>query len=297
MNTHMNRVGLGTYPFAGVYNPISRDQAKEIVKIFIEKDGYYIDTAPVYGFGEVEILLGEVLKNYTREKYYISTKCGYIDVVGKTYQTVQKSAKYEDIILECERSLKRLQTDYIDLYLVHWPDAHTPFEETMRALFKLQKEGKIRAIGASNVTLGQLREYNIRGGVKFIQNRFSVIHRSISQEMETYLIDRAIQLVPYHVIDRGLLTEKVFEKKGNLVIENWVKTSLSPIAKRLGITLAQLAIAWALRQTFTGFVIVGATSSTHIKTNAEAGANVLSDASYQEIEKAYKTLENTIESK
>src|SRR3972149_2862748 len=95
--------------------------------------------------------LGEALRDYSREKYYIATKCGYVDVKGKTFHTVQKSGRYEDVIAECEKSLKRLRTDYIDLYFVHWPDPITPFDETMSALIKLQKDGKIKEIGISNV--------------------------------------------------------------------------------------------------------------------------------------------------
>src|SRR3989344_3246972 len=90
----MNRVGLGTFPLAGVFNPITRNQAKSIIKSFISKGGYYIDAAPLYGFGEVEILLGEVLKDYPRDKYYVATKCGFIDVEGKTFSTIHKSGKY-----------------------------------------------------------------------------------------------------------------------------------------------------------------------------------------------------------
>jgi len=310
-----NRVGLGSFPLANVFSSITPRGAKDIVRLFINKGGYYIDTAPMYGFGEVENLLGEVLSTYPREKYYIATKCGYIEVEGKTFQTIQKSGRYKDVIRECERSLKRLKVDYIDLYFMHSPDPDTPVEETMRALIKLQKDGKIKEIGTSNTNLAELKEYNQSGKIKFIQNRFSLLNRSIDKEFEKYLLGNSIKLVPYQVIDRGQLTGKVFEGAGNLrkgdlrigrsdwlpdqvnVIADWVKSYLSPIAKRLGITLGQLSIAWALHQKFMGFVIVGNTSPKYVEINLKAGEIKLDDAVIQEIDSAYKKLEKEVKSK
>ncbi len=314
MNRQANRVGLGTYPLGGVFTPISKEEAKKIVKLFIDQGGYYIDTAPHYGFGAVETLLGEALRDYPREKYYIATKCGYVDVEGKTFQTVQKSGKYVDVIAECEKSLKRLRVDYIDLYFVHSPDPNTPFDQTMSALIKLQKVGKIRGIGVSNVNIDELKKYNKSGKVTFVQNRFSLLNRSISREFEEYMIDNSIQLVPYQIIDRGQLTGKVLEGIGNLrdgdvrnygsdwqpekleVISHWVQTSLSPIAKRLGITLGQMSIAWALRQKYVGFVIVGLTNPMYIDINSKANSITLSDETAKDIDAAYGELARTIQS-
>lgn len=310
-----NRVGLGTFPLASVFNPISKENARNIVRSFIDQGGYYIDTAPMYGFGEVETLLGTVLKDYPRDKYYIATKCGYIDVEGKTFQTIQKSGKYNDVIRECEQSLKRLRVDYIDLYFMHSPDPNTPIEETMRALNKLHEDGKIKEIGVSNVNLAELQEYNRSKKVKFIQNRFSLLNRSIDTEIEKYLLDNSIKLVPYQAIDRGQLTGKIFEGIQNLqegdlrigrsdwlpekinVIADWVKTSLSPIAKRLGITLGQLSIAWALHQKYISFVIVGVTNPDYIKIDLEADSIKLGDKLIREINSEYKKLEDLIQSK
>lgn len=122
-----NRVGLGTLPLAGVFSKISKEAARNLVRKFLSEGGYYIDTAPMYGFGEVEQLLGEVLADFPRESYYLITKCGYKDVEGKTFQTLPRGATYEDVIKECDESLKRLKVDYIDLYFVHSPDPTIPF--------------------------------------------------------------------------------------------------------------------------------------------------------------------------
>jgi aryl-alcohol dehydrogenase-like predicted oxidoreductase len=310
-----NRVGLGTFPFASVFSEIDKEKAIKIVKLFLDEGGYYIDTAPLYGFGSVEELLGEALKDYPRDKYFIATKCGYVDVEGKTFQTVQKSGKYDDVIRECERSLQRLKLDYVDLYLVHSPDPNTPFDETMKALFKLQEDGKIKEIGVSNVNLTELKEYNQTGKARFIQNRFSLLNRSINKEFKQYLLDKDIKLVPYQVIDRGQLTGKVFEgveklRPGDLrvgrsdwlpdkvnVIADWVKNNLSPIAKRLGITLGQLSVAWALHQEFMGFVIVGVTNPEFIPINLKANGIKLTSDVLGEIDDAYFQLEVTIKEK
>lgn len=315
MNPKKNQVGLGTYPFAGVFKPITKEEAKKIVISFVNNGGYYIDTAPIYGFGEVEVLLGEALHSYSREKFCIATKCGYVDVEEKTFKNVQKSAKYNDVIRECEKSLKRLNVDDIDIYFVHWPNPHTPFDETIRALTKLKKDGKIREIGVSNVTMEELREYNKSNAVKFVQNRFSLLNRSISRRFEEYMRDNFIKLVPYRVVDRGLLTSKVFAPVENLrhgdvrpgksdlpgeklsVVGEWVRSSLSPIAKQLNITLGQLSIAWALQQKFVDFVIVGLTNPKYIEINLESASIILSDKVMNEIDAAYKILENTILSK
>lgn len=197
-----NRIGLGTFPLANVFAPVDKNKAKDIVRTFLDNGGYFVDCAPMYGFGEVENLLGEVFKNYSREKFNISTKCGYIDVEGKTFQTIQKSGRYDDVIRECERSLMRLQVDYIDLYFMHSPDPNVPIEETLRGLEKLQTDGKIKEIGVSNVNVEELKEYNKTGKITFIQNRFSLINQSISSEMQKYLLENNIKLVPYQIIDR-----------------------------------------------------------------------------------------------
>jgi aryl-alcohol dehydrogenase-like predicted oxidoreductase len=310
-----NRVGLGTFPLADVFSHISKDGAKKLVAEFINEGGYYIDTAPMYGFGEVEKLLGEVLSSLPREKYYIATKCGYIDVEGKTFKTIQKSGKYDDVIRECDRSLKRLNVDYIDLYFMHSPDPNTPVEETMRALLKLKENKKIKQIGTSNVNLSELKEYNATGEISYIQNRFSLLNRSIDINFEKYLLENNIKLVPYQVIDRGQLTGKVFEgieklRDGDLrigrsdwlpdkldLIAEWVKSSLSPIAKKLGITLGQLSIAWVLHQKYMGFVIVGNTNPKYTSINLKAGEIKLDANTISEIDTAYNKLETLIQQK
>jgi aryl-alcohol dehydrogenase-like predicted oxidoreductase len=309
-----NRVGLGTFPLAGVFKEINAERAKGVVRKYINGGGYYIHTAPLYGFGEVEKLVGDVLSEFSRDSFYISTMCGYVDVEGKTFQTVQKSSKYDDVIRECDKSLKRLKVDYIDLYFVHCVDPNTPFDETVRALTQLQSDGKIREIGVSNVNLAELKEYNQTGKINFIQNRLSLINRSINQEFEKYLLDNKIGLVPYQVIDRGQLTGSVIDgiklREGDLraaklewkdeqynLIANWTKTNLLPIAKKLNITLGQLSVAWALHQPYLGFAIIGVTNPEYIPINLASDRISLTRETLTEIETAYLLLETEIKNK
>lgn len=309
-----NRVGLGTFPLASVFSKIDKEKAKEIIKLFLDNGGYYIDTAPLYGFGEVENILAEALKDYPREKYYLITKCGYIDVEGKTFTTVKKSGKYDDVIRECNISLKRLNLEYIDLYFVHSPDPNTPFEETMKALIELQKQGKIKHIGVSNVNLAELKEYAKYGKVEFIQNRFSLINQSINPEFQQYLIKNKVGLIPYQVIDRGQLTGSLIEgmklREGDLrvgrtdwiedrknLIAKWSEDNLLPIAKKLGITLGQLSVAWALHQKYLSFVIVGVTNPEYILINLKANDIKLDETILKEINNAYQKLEDEIKNK
>ena len=309
-----NRVGLGTFPLASVFSQIDTRQAEKIVESFLVNGGYYIDTAPLYGFGEIEKLLGHVLKKYPREKYFLMTKCGYVDVEGKSFQTVRKSGKYEDVIRECENSLRRLNMDFIDLYLVHSPNKQIPFSETINALTKLKKDGKIKEIGVSNVNLSELKEYNSNCQIKFVQNRFSLINRSINSEFEEYLLENKIYFMPYHLLEIGLLTGIAFENfklrpgdlrenlsywniKNQELIFKWVREKLAPISKGLGITIGQLNIAWGLQQKFMGFVIVGTTREDYLKINLAANDIRLSDEVLLKLDRAYIDLELEINEK
>ena len=304
-----NRVGLGTFPLASVFNTISEKDVEALVRQFIDKGGYYIDTAPLYGYGEVEKLLGRVLKSIDRDKFCLITKTvKYIDDNGKVFE----SGKREDVIKQIDNSLHRLNLDYVDLLMVHSPDQNTPIDETLSAMEELQKVGKVRELAVSNVNIEELKEYNKTNKIKYVQNRFSLINRSLSPEFEKYLLDNKIYLIPYHLLEIGLLTGIAFEdfklRKGDLrenlpywnnenqkVIFEWVRNSLSPIAKRLGITIGQLNIAWALHQPFIDFIIAGTTKTEYLDINLKANDIKLSNDVLQEIEGKYKELEKSVQ--
>ncbi|MFC1726984.1 aldo/keto reductase [Patescibacteria group bacterium] len=309
-----NRVGLGTFPLASVFSKVTKSEAEKIVKTFLSHDGYFIDTAPLYGFGKVERLLGEVLKKIPRKNYSLMSKCGYVDVKGKTFRTVKKSCRYDDIINECEKSLKRLETDFIDIYFVHTPDPGILYDETMEALVKLQKDGKIKKIGVSNVDLSELKGYNKAGKVKFVQNRFSLVNQSIDEPFKEYLLEHKVRLIPYCPIERSQLSDRVlkpirlrpkdlrvgrsdWKPRPLKTITSWVNDVLSPVAQDLGVSVEQLVIAWELAQKYVGFVIVGATSPEQVLVNLKANQVKLTPGVLEKIDYAYQWLEEKISEK
>lgn len=310
MNKLFNGVGLGTFPFANPFGKIEETTAAEVLHTFIHSGGKYIDVAPTYAFGQVEKFLGKELKKYSREDFFINTSCGYVLKDDKFVV----SGKYEDVIADCDASLIRLGVDYIDLYISHIPDIKTPFAETMGALRELKQKGKIKHIGVSNVNLEQLKEYNASGEVEFVQNRFSLLSNSNSNEFRKYLLDNNIGLVAYQVIDRGLLTNKMLsplmlsendlrskkpEFKQEVVkeISNWIIETINPIAQKYGISITTLAIKWVRNQDFVAMCQCGATNSKYIKDFINVIDIDTPSDFYSEIDAAYnilsKHLQNT----
>ncbi|MFV2035530.1 MAG: aldo/keto reductase, partial [Halocynthiibacter sp.] len=174
-----------------------------------------IDTAPGYGLGHSEELVGQAIKG-RRDKVTIATKCGlnwhhkkgeyFFDQYGKS---VHRYLGAEGIIHELEESLRRLGTDYVDVYITHWQDASTPVAETLATLERLKEQGKIRAIGASNLTEAELAEY-IRGGpLDCIQERFSMIDPGIKDTLLPLIKSLGVATLSYSPLAMGLLTGKI----------------------------------------------------------------------------------------
>lgn len=308
MQKLLNGIGLGTFPFANPFRKIEAATASEVLHTFLRTNEKYIDVAPTYAFGQVETFLGSELKKYSRDEFFVNTSCGYILKDDKFVV----SGKYADVIADCDASLQRLGFDYIDLYISHIPDVNTPFSETMGALKELKQKGKIKRIGVSNVSLEQLKEYNADGGVEFVQNRFSLLNHSVSEEFRNYLLSNNIGLVAYQVIDRGLLTNKMLssfapteddlrskkpEFKPEIVQElsRWIAESVYPIAQKYGISIATLAIKWALNQDFVAMCQCGATNPKYIKDFSDVNAVNTSPSFYSEVDAVYDALVNHLQ--
>jgi aryl-alcohol dehydrogenase-like predicted oxidoreductase len=304
----LNGIGLGTFPFANPFTKVSEAEATKIVDTFIRNGGKYIDTSPTYSFGEVENLLGRILKKFNRDDFFINTSCGFI----RSGDGFKKSGRYNDVIKDCDESLLRLGLDEIDLYISHTPDTetNTPFSETIAALEDLKKQGKIKGIGVSNVTLDQLKEYNETGSVRFVQNRFSLLNQSIEPNFSDYCIKENIGVVAFQVIERGLLTERILEnitlESNDLrnrkpefavniktVIAKWVKEELLPVAKKHELPLTAIAIKWALSNEFISMCQCGATNEKQVLNNIKA-LNKTKSNIIQEINDAYIKLEKTL---
>lgn len=302
------KVGFGTFPLANPFGVVNEAEAEKIFRAYIQAGGQYVDTAPTYAFGEVENIIGRIVKKIDPQRRYlsISSMCGHALDENKQFK---KSGKYKDVIASCEGSLRRLQIDYLDYYISHTPDTETPFEETVSAMAELKKQGKIRNIGVSNVSLDQLKIYNSSGQIGFVENRFSMLNRNFSKDFLDYCETHNIGIIGFQIIERGLLTDRVLEgitlREGDLrlkkpefakdiasVIGLWVKDSLKPIADGLGLSISGLALWWAMQQPSMAICLTGATKQEQLQSTLEAlkvkaDPNIVKriDDEYQKFEK------------
>jgi aryl-alcohol dehydrogenase-like predicted oxidoreductase len=264
----------------------------------IENGMTTIDTAPIYGFGQSEEIVGKAIKG-KRDKVQILTKFGLRwDVVTpnkhieKTTDnqgnaiSVYRLGTKESVIQECENSLRRLGTDHIDLFQQHWPDSHTPVEETMEALEILKKQGKIKAGGVSNYSAEQMAEADKYFRLASNQVPYSMVLRDIEKELIPYCIANNKAIIVYSPLQRGILTGKItadykfnegdhrpdtpFYKEPNLSIINQFLKEIKPIAESKNATLAQLVIRWTLYQPGITCVLVGARNEKQVLENVKA---------------------------
>lgn len=272
-----------------------------------------IDTAPVYGFGLGEEIVGKAIKG-KRDKVIIATKCGlrwdkdegefFFDTYfnGKRYY-VYKNARKTSIIEECEMSLKRLNTDYIDIYQIHWPDKTTPIDDTLEALTRLQEQGKIRVFGVSNFDINLLKETLRYSRVESNQVKYSLMDRAIENELIPFCIENKISILAYSPLEQGLLTGKITMetefKSGDLrkkqfwfQAENRKKIldaleKIKPIARDKNATLAQIVINWTFSQPGITTAIVGARNPEQVEENVGAVNFKLTEEEMQKIRAAF----------
>ncbi len=219
-------IGLGTYGLGG-YNSADYSKDKEVIELIrnaIELGITFIDTAEMYGSGHSEELIGEAVKGL-REKVFIASK------------VLPSHFRYEDVIKACEASLRRLQTSYIDLYQLHWPNPNIRIEETMNAMEYLVDKGKIRYIGISNFYLEEMKEaINSMKKYEIVSNQmeYSVLNRDIETEVLPFCNREGITLIAYSPLARGA----IFSGKPASI--------LSKIAKKHNCTIAQVALNWLI---------------------------------------------------
>jgi len=281
-----------------------------------------IDTAPIYGFGQSESIVGEAMKG-KRDQYEILTKAGmrWENSLGEYYFTtkdnegkirdVYKYSGKDSIIAECEDSLRRLGTDYIDLYQIHWPDLTTPIEEPMEAFQILLDQGKIRAAGVSNYSLEQLQLAAATIELSSNQLPYSMVRREIEDEIVPWCLDNNCGILAYSPLQRGLLTGKITPgyhfapgdsrpetpqfKTDNLVLTNKFLEEIRPLAEDKGATLSQLVIAWTLHQPGITVALVGARNEYQVTQNAGAAEVMLSDAELGLINKKLEVLHGDLD--
>jgi aryl-alcohol dehydrogenase-like predicted oxidoreductase len=203
-------VGLGTWAIGGwMWGGTDEAQSIDTIHRAVDKGIGLIDTAPVYGFGRSEEIVGKALADGRRDQVALATKVALN--WNDDHDKVWRDATASRIEREVEDSLKRLQTDRIDIYQVHWPDPKTPMEETARALEKLYQAGKIRAIGVSNFTPSQMDELQKSVPLHSLQPPYNLFEREIEQDILPYCRENGIATITYGGLCRGFLTGKMRE--------------------------------------------------------------------------------------
>lgn len=208
LNFNISRITLGTWAIGGWMWGGSDDQlAVDTVIEALEKGVTTIDTAPVYGFGKSEELVGQAVQEFgNRDEIQIATKFG---LEWDNGGNIQRNSTRERILKEVNDSLRRLQTDYIDIYQVHWPDLDTDFAETAKTLQELFKEGKIRAIGVSNFSPEQMDRFQETAPIHICQPPYNLFERGIETDVIPYCKENDITLLTYGALCRGLLSGKM----------------------------------------------------------------------------------------
>lgn len=298
-NLEISPLAFGAWAIGGkAWGGNEEKDSLDAIRAAINSGISTLDTAPIYGYGLSEELIGKVVKkDKGRDKLQILTKFGinwqtkkgqfYFEgeVEGRKIPVHLYSGK-DGIIKECEESLKRLNTDYIDLYQAHRPDPTTDISETMEALSQLKKEGKILEGAVSNYTVDQLNESLNYFPVISNQLPFSMLEMDIKKEMVPFCLEKNIGILAYSPLQRGVLTGKYsgdinWDDDDHRKDTKWFKdenrkninaylSEIKPIADSYHISISQLVINWTISQKGISCVLVGGRNSAQVKHNAES---------------------------
>lgn len=297
----VNPIGLGTNAVGGhnLYPNLDEQAGKELVRTAIDQGINFMDTAFIYGPGRSEELVGEVIKETgARSEIILATK-GAHKMDGQDVVFDNSPAFLKQSV---EDSLKRLQTDYIDLYYIHFPDQDTPKDEAVGALKQLKDEGKIRAIGVSNFSMDQLKEANKDGYVDVYQGEYNLLQRSAEKELLPYVKENNISFVPYFPLAAGILAGKynkdtVFNDlrsdmshlQGEQFVQNLEKVEkLRKLAHDKQAEVAHIVLAWYLTRDVIDVVIPGAKRAEQVLSNLKTLDVHLTDEDIQEIDRIFQ---------
>lgn len=284
---------------------INEEESRKVIQHALDVGINFFDTANVYSFGVSEQYLGRALKDFAkREDIVIATKVSVTMREGRPNGT---GLSRKEIFYECEQSLKNLQTDYIDLYIIHRWDYNTPIEETMCALNDLVRSGKVRYIGASAMHAWQFQKAQYvaekNGWTKFIsmQNHYNLIYREEEREMNPLCAETGVASTPYSPLAGGTLTrtpgdkslrgetDKVQMKKYGTMVEQdrIIIDRVAELAKKKGVLKSQVALAWLWTKSPVVAPIVGATKLSHIDDAVGALDVTLSAEEITYLEESY----------
>lgn len=277
----VSKLCLGTWGIGGAgWDSYSDESRMDAIKAALECGINFIDTAPAYNAGKAECYVGETLsKLKKRREVVISTKCGNKFVDGKYLRCGSK----ESILKQCDESLKNLKTDYIDIYLVHWPDPDVELEETIDAVSTLKKEGKILHAGVSNFSKEQIEEAQKYCKIEAFQPQYSLADRK-DEKLIRWAYEQGLGIMTYGTLGGGILTgnyrklrtfeqtdsrnrfypyfkEPLFSKAMELL------TIMDQIAEERNVSLAQIAEKWVIQKRFVSSCIIGAQSRAKVEEN------------------------------
>ena len=277
----VSKLCLGTWGIGGAgWDSYSDESRMDAIKAALECGINFIDTAPAYNAGKAECYVGETLnKLKKRREVVISTKCGNKFVDGKYLRCGSK----ESILKQCDESLKNLKTDYIDIYLVHWPDPDVELEETIDAVSTLKKEGKILHAGVSNFSKEQIEEAQKYCKIEAFQPQYSLADRK-DEKLIRWAYEQGLGIMTYGTLGGGILTgnyrklrtfeqtdsrnrfypyfkEPLFSKAMELL------TIMDQIAEERNVSLAQIAEKWVIQKRFVSSCIIGAQSRSRVEEN------------------------------
>jgi aryl-alcohol dehydrogenase-like predicted oxidoreductase len=269
-----SRIGLGTWAIGGwMWGGSDEKESIRTIHVALDQGINLIDTAPIYGYGRSEEIVGEAVRQYgRRDNIILATKVG----IDWTTGTIERNSTRERILKEFEDSLRRLQTSYIDIYQVHWPDPVAPIEETAATLRELYEQEKIRAIGVSNYSPAQMERFRAVAPLHTIQPPYNLFEREIEADVLPYALKHGITALTYGAICRGLLSgtmraDRQFSKD-DLRKSNDPKFQAPHFAEYLDAAsrldayarekfakgVIQLAVRWLLDQPGVGVALWGA---------------------------------------
>lgn len=305
---YLTEIGLGGWAIGGPWNWGwgEQDDAESLktIRRSLELEVNWIDTAAVYGLGRGEEVVGRAVKE-RRKEVFLATKCG---MVWDNRRRVSYSNRPESIRKECEASLRRLSTDYIDLYQIHWPDKNVPVEDSWGEMIRLKEEGKVLCIGVSNFGVDLLERCQKICPVQSLQPPYSMVHRYAEKETLPWCKEHGVGVVAYSPLQNGLLTGK-FDRDfmRTLAEDDWRRAQnnryfteplfskvldfaegIRPIAEKHDKTIAQLAIAWVLMHPAVTSAIAGARKVAQAEENAGGAGWRIEEAEMEKIEEVFR---------
>lgn len=286
-------LGLGTNKVGGhnLFDGLKDEDGVAVVKAALNDGISLLDTAFMYGLGKSEEIIGDVIQDYDRSKIVIASKAAQ-----DPNNNLKPNNDPKFLKKSVDEALERLNTDYIDIFYIHFPDDHTPKAEAVNALAEEKKAGKIRAIGVSNFSLDQIKEANVDGQVDVVENHYSLVHRQAEKEVFSYLKDNDISFIPYLPLAMGLLTGK-YGKNDASKFNKFTAEKFSGIIDSLGrvktiadkhqATVAQTILAWYIANPDISVVIPGARVPEQVDSNAKALDVQLNEAEFDEIDQLF----------